>query len=142
MFATYSLLGVGGCLFVWITDASPFSQLGAVGGVIPLAGSGGTGFLGGIELAILFLMIAFFGIVVFYALAELTVVLVEIALNTRGLHNTAAVSVPASQPAPQPSPLPISQPSATVCTPRHCKKCGQPLDAGSTFCAECGTQVR
>jgi hypothetical protein len=143
MFVTYSLLGVGGCLFVWFTDASPFSQLGMLGEEIPFAGRASVGFLGGIELALLFLLIAFFSIVVFYALAELSVVLVEIALNTRGLRKIAVDSgaAPVPTPAQQPAPTSVVPPPAAVPTVKSCKKCGQTLDAGSTFCDECGTQV-
>jgi hypothetical protein len=84
-FVTYSLFGVGGCLFIWIASDNPFSQMGFLGEVLPFAGRGGPGFLGGVELAIFFLMIAFSSIVLFYALAEQIAVQVEIALNTRGL---------------------------------------------------------
>ena len=150
MFVTYSLLGIGGCLFVWFADASPFSQLGMLGNELPFAGRASTGFLGGIELAIVFLLLAFAGIVFFYALAELSVVLVEIALNTRGLRKAAVESGPAPvpvimpptpQPVPPPSPIWVEQPSVRLPTPRQCKMCGQPLDAGATFCGECGTPV-
>jgi len=152
LFVTYSLLGVGGCLYVWFADASPFAQLGMLGDELPFAGRAGTGFLGGIELAIIFLLIAFISIVVFYALAELSVVLVEIALNTRGLRNTPVEAIPAPvpvitppmatpQPVAQPTQIWIEQPSVPVFTPRQCKMCGQPLDAGATFCGECGTPV-
>jgi hypothetical protein len=84
-FVTYSLFGIGGCLFVWITSDNPFSRMGFIGEVLPFAGRGGTDFFGGIELAIFFLMIAFSLIVFFYALAEYIAVQVEIATNTRGL---------------------------------------------------------
>jgi hypothetical protein len=105
--------------------------------------------VGGIELAILFLLIAFISIVFFYALAELSVVLVEIALNTRGLQKAAVeagpapalVLTPAPRLVPPPSRIPVEQPAVSVSTPRLCKKCGQPLDAGSSFCDECGTPV-
>ena len=83
-FVTYSLLGIGGCLFIWITNASPFPQLGMLGDTLPFAGHGSTGFLGGLEMAVLFLLIAFSIIISFYALAEYIAVQVEIALNTRG----------------------------------------------------------
>jgi hypothetical protein len=83
-FVTYSLIGIGGCLFTWIAEASPFSRMGMLGEV-PFASGGGTGFLGGLEMAIFFLLIAFALIVFFYALAEYIVVQAEIALNTRGL---------------------------------------------------------
>jgi hypothetical protein len=84
-FVTYSLFGVGGCLFIWITSDNPFSQMGFLGEELPFAGRGGPGFLGGVELAIFFLMIAFSLIVFFYALAEYIAVQAEIALNARGL---------------------------------------------------------
>jgi len=83
-FVTYSLFGIGGCLFIWITSENPFSQMGFLGEILPFAGHGGPGFLGGVELAIFFLMIAFSLIVFFYALAEYIAVQVEIAANTRG----------------------------------------------------------
>lgn len=146
MFVTYSLLGVGGCLFVWLTNFSPFSELGMLGERLPFAESASSGFLGGIELAIVFLLLAFGGIVFFYALAELTVVWVEIALNTRGLRavSPAAGGTPAS--VSQPAPIPLPPPPTLVEQPhfsaqRHCKKCSQPIDAGIAFCDECGTPV-
>jgi hypothetical protein len=83
-FVTYSLIGIGGCLFTWIAEASPFSAMGMLGEV-PFAKGGDIGLLGGIEMAIFFLMIAFSLIVFFYALAEYIAVQAEIALNTRGL---------------------------------------------------------
>ena len=146
LFVTYSLIGVGGCLFVWFTDFSPFSQLGMLGERLPFAGGTSSGFLGGIELAALFLLLAFAGIVFFYALAELSVVLVEIALNTRGLSARTLADVQPAVPLLSPAPLQVQTPSISVEQPivpaqRQCKKCGQPLDAGSTFCDECGTAV-
>jgi hypothetical protein len=83
-FITYSLIGVGGCLFTWIADSSPFPVMGMLGEV-PFAKGGDIGFLGGLEMAIFFLLIAFALIVFFYALAEYIAVQAEIALNTRGL---------------------------------------------------------
>jgi len=147
MFVMYTLLGIGGCLFVWFTDFSPFSMLGMLGEELPFATRSSTGFLGGIELAVLFILIAFAGIVLSYALAELSVVLVEIALNTRGLSTAAAT--PARMPAPVLTAIPASVPSPPpspveqffIPAQRKCKKCGQPLDPGNTFCDECGTPV-
>lgn len=137
MFVTFSLLGVGGCLFVWLTDFSPLSLMGGLGAELPFAESTGTGFLGGIELAIVFILLAFASIVVSYALAELSIVLVEIALNTRGLCpvQVEAAPVPVLVAA---VPAPVQQ---SVPAQRTCRQCGQPLEAGSTFCAECGSPV-
>ncbi len=83
-FVTYSLFGVGGCLFIWITSNNPFAQMGFLGEILPFAERGGPGFLGGVGLCIIFLLVAFTYIVIFYALAEYIAVQVEIALNTRG----------------------------------------------------------
>jgi hypothetical protein len=144
-FVTYSLLGVGGCLFVWFTDASPFSSLGMLGEELPFAGHAGTGFLGGIELVVLFLLIAFVCIVFFYALAELSVVLVEIALNTRGLRPAPAAPAAIPVSSPQPAPSASSTRAEHSPAPRpetlQCSQCGHSLDAGSTFCDECGKKV-
>ncbi|MGO9317252.1 MAG: hypothetical protein ACLPXT_16250 [Terracidiphilus sp.] len=84
-FVTYTLFGVGGCLFVWITGDT-YPRMGMLG-ELPFAGGGGTGFLGGLEMLIFFLLVAFSLLVFFYALAEYIAVQVEIALNTRGLRN-------------------------------------------------------
>jgi hypothetical protein len=146
-FVTYSLLGVGGCLFMWLTDFSPFSELGMLGERLPFGETMGNGFLGGIEFLVFMLLIAFASIVFLYALAELTVVSVEIALNTRGLRPAPAGNGSAPAPgnpqtaplAPAPLPAPAQQP--LTFTPRRCTQCGNPLDAGSTFCGECGTQA-
>ena len=54
-------------------------------GELPFAGGGGSGFLGGLETAVFFLLIAFSLLVFFYALAEYIAVQVEIESNTRGL---------------------------------------------------------
>jgi hypothetical protein len=127
MFVTYSAVGIGGCFFVWLADFSPFSELGMLSERLPFAESASSGFLGGLELALLMLLIAFVGIVFFYALAEMTVVWVEIALNTRGLRSAPPALARIDQ-----SPIP---------TQSQCWKCGHPLEAGSTFCDECGTKV-
>jgi len=145
MFVTYSLVGVGGCLFVWFTDFSPFAQLGMLAERLPFAETESTGFLGGIELAVLFLLLAFASIVFFYALAELSVVLVEIALNTRGKTTAPLADSPAAVPAFTAASSPVSRQTLVeppiISSQRTCRKCGQPLDAGSTFCDECGTAV-
>ena len=94
---------------------------------------------------LLFLLIAFVCIVFFYALAELSVVLVEIALNTRGLHPAPAAPAPIPVPAPQPAPLASStraeHPHAPILAPLKCSQCDHTVDAGTTFCDECGKKV-
>lgn len=143
-FVTYSLLGVGGCLFVWFSNVSPLSELGAFASQLPFAQNEATGFVGGIELAVLMLLIAFAVIVVCYALAELSVVFVEIALNTRGI---PALTMPIPSLTPVigvAAPAPVQQTPAAIATPvavrnTTCKQCGANLDEGAGFCAECGT---
>jgi hypothetical protein len=86
-FITYTLLGVGGCLFVWITgNTSP--RMGMLG-ELPFAGGGSTGFVGGLETAIFFQLVAFSLLVFFYALAEFIAVQVAIESNTRGLRKAS-----------------------------------------------------
>jgi hypothetical protein len=133
---------------MWLTDFSPFSELSMLGERLPFGETMGSGFLGGIEFAVFMFLIAFASIVFLYALAELTVVSVEIALNTRGLRPAPAGSGLAPAPAPgnsqtaplaPPLPIPAQQPLTSI--PRRCTRCGNSLDAGSTFCGECGTQA-
>jgi hypothetical protein len=142
-FVTYSLIGVGGCLFVWLSDVSPLSELGPLGSQLPFAMGATSGFVGGIELAVFMILLAFAGIVIFYALAELSIVLVEIALNTRGIPAIAGAALPAPQVfvpvTPAPAPVqPFAAPAPVVAQRSSCRQCGQVLDAGSAFCAECG----
>lgn len=148
IFVSYTLIGIGGCLFVWLSDTNPLSQLGPLGSQIPFGFAEASGFLGGIELAVFMLLLAFAGIVVFYALAELSIVLVEIALNTRGIPMLAGAGGPAVQlpafAAPLPVvPVPVSAvaPPPVAAKPFACRQCGQILDPGAAFCAECGTAV-
>lgn len=147
VFASYTIFGVGSCIFIWLADINPFSQLGMLGSSMPFANRGASGFLGGLEMLILFLLLAFAGIVIFYALAELTVVLVEIALNTRCLKdispaNHAPKSPPVQQaviPSVSAQVIPTSQPKTVAHS--ACAKCGQVLDLSATFCDGCGTKV-
>jgi len=131
-FVTYSLIGIGGCLFVWLADLNPFAEIGPFQEQVPFGLSSAGGFLGGIELGVVMLLIAFLGIVVSYALAELTIVLVEIALNTRGIRALAA-SVHANVEAAATHAALTMQPV--------CGECGKPLDPGAIFCGECGKAV-
>lgn len=131
-FVTYLLVGIGGCLFVWLADLNPFSELGPLQEQVPFGLSNAGGFLGGIELGVVMLLIAFVAIVVSYALAELTIVLVKIALNTRGIP-ALAESVQARASSETAHAAPFANPV--------CRDCGQPLDAGAAFCGECGKAV-
>ena len=146
IFVSYALIGVGGCLFVWLSDSNPISQLGPLSSEVPFGLAEAGGFIGGIELAVFMLLLAFAGIVVFYALAELSIVLVEIALNTRGIPAMVVAAGPAAVAIPVAAPVvatraPAVAPSTVVVTSSTCRQCGQILDVSAGFCAECGTAV-
>jgi hypothetical protein len=135
IFVTYAFLGIGGCIFVWFALPTPFAALGALSEAVPFAPSPRSGFLGGIELAALLMLVAFAGIVINYAFSEMTMVLVEIASNTRALRTPV-------QRVNTPSPTGIDTIDHETELVEHCHRCGQPLEADSAFCAECGTRVK
>jgi hypothetical protein len=82
-------LGVGGCLFTWLSGMSPTILLSALGGFMPpipgLNELGGQSFVSGLVFLVTLVVAAFGALVAFYALAELVVVLVDIAINVRRL---------------------------------------------------------
>jgi uncharacterized membrane protein len=83
IYATLSLaIGVGGCLFIWFSGMNPLYVLGGMGRFLGFLSPEGT-FIGGILFLTYLAVLAFITIVVFYFLAESTVVLVDIARNIR-----------------------------------------------------------
>jgi len=143
-FVFFSLLGVGGCLFMWLANGDPLSRLGLLGALVPSmprVGSGG-GILGGLLFLIFMAVCAFFSIVVFYALAELTVVLVDIARNIHAVRVALASAgqPPAAAFAAAAGGAPRSV--APIGSPSHCPACGNPWEPGSVFCGNCGAGVR
>lgn len=139
-FITYSLIGIGGCLFVWFSDFSP-----PLLGGFPFLGGESTGFLGGIEFAVLGLLSAFIGIIISYALAELTVILVEIATNTRripawtsfaAIVNREQSQISASAPAQS-----VASSAINSAQQGSCMQCGQVLEAEASYCAGCGSPL-
>lgn len=132
--AGFSLLGVGGCLFIWFAELNPLGQFGEFGMFLPHFG-GGSGFLAGIWFLVMMIVLAFMLIVFFYFLAESTVVLVDIAGSTRVLRGWLSNGAP--QPAAS-APAPAVAPQQA----RHiCPKCNSPLEAGASFCGVCGAAV-
>jgi hypothetical protein len=75
-------IGIGGCLFIWLSKYNPLYLFGGIGQFFPSLSPEGT-FLGGVFFLVYFALLSFVIIVVFYFLAELTVVLVDIAKNIR-----------------------------------------------------------
>lgn len=82
-------LGLGGCVFTWVSGANPGTLLTAVGGNLgpfapAVAGETGNGpFLDGLVFLAGLAVMAFIALVSFYALAELVVMIVDIAINVR-----------------------------------------------------------
>ena len=81
--------GVGGCLFIWLSGTNPMVLLQNVGTFVPnfpgMADTAGTSspFLEGLIFLVGMVLGAFIALVAFYALAELVVVIVDIAINVR-----------------------------------------------------------
>ncbi|MFH0991380.1 MAG: hypothetical protein V1799_15335 [bacterium] len=85
IYATLGLaIGVGGCLFTWLSKYNPLYLFGDLGRFFPSLSAGGS-FLGGLLFLVSFSLLSFAIVVVFYFLAESTVVLVDIAKNIRQL---------------------------------------------------------
>jgi len=81
--------GVGGCLFTWLSGMSPMLLMSSLGGFMPpipgMNEMGGQSFVSGLMFLVVMIAAAFGALVAFYALAELVIVLVDIALNVRRL---------------------------------------------------------
>ena len=140
----YGLIGIGGGLVLWIAGFNPLSSIGSISLGLPFEALGSGGLIGGLEFAIFMLLLAFGAIALFYALAEFTVVAVEIANNTR------ALATPELLPAGTETltKFKISNPAASTVPNGHsssktpfCKDCSQPLEMNAAFCAECGKPV-
>ena len=90
-YATLSVaVGVGGCLFVWLSGMSPLRLVPGLGEMLPAA-TGGT-FLDGVLFLLWSVVASFVSLVVFYFLAEAVVVLVDIARNIRLLVQQGGVT--------------------------------------------------
>jgi len=83
IYATFGVaIGVGGCIFIWFSGVNPLELLRGVAGFFPSLYPEGT-FLGGLLFLVYFALMSFGIIIIFYFLAESTVVLVDIAKNIR-----------------------------------------------------------
>lgn len=86
-------LGIGGCVFTWLSGANPGTVLTAIGGNLGpfapnLAGETGNGpFLDGLAFLAGLAVMGFLTLVSFYALAELVVMIVDIAINVRKIES-------------------------------------------------------
>ncbi len=75
--------GVGGCVFTWVSGMNPRSLLSGLGDFMPSMPAGGASFMDGLIFLACLAGFAFAVLVLFYALAELVVVMVDIAINVR-----------------------------------------------------------
>ena len=86
-------LGLGGCVFTWLSGANPGTLLTAIGSNLgpfapALAGETGNGpFLDGLVFLAGLAVMAFIALVSFYAVAELAVIIVDIAINVRKIES-------------------------------------------------------
>lgn len=136
LFVFFLLLGIGGFFYEALTNSDPLGRLGAIGSFVPNVGGG---LMGGVVLLAAMAAIAFLSIVIFYAMAELTVVLVDIARNM----NLVRLAL-----APQPAMAMAASASAACAPPArsqatgHCRSCGSSLDPGTAYCGVCGAAAQ
>ena len=162
-------VGVGGCLFIWFAKTSPYYLLRGFGELLPSAPGGDT-FLGGLAFMAYLCVASFLFLVLFYFLAESTLLWVDVAHNMRLLRQHFVPSpqpVAAARPAPAPAPPAYQAPPAPPAyqappappayqappapayqappppppAPR-CPTCGVDLEPGSAFCGNCGARLR
>jgi hypothetical protein len=115
-------VGVGGCLFIWFAKNNPFWLLRGLTGILPSASPEAT-FMGGISFLVYLAVISLLVLIVFYFLAESSVVLVDVALHVR---LPAGLRGPAN-----------SGPEEIV----RCPTCAIELESRARFCPKCGSQV-
>jgi hypothetical protein len=91
---TYAVIalsfGIGGCLFTWLSGMNPTNLASGLGTLVPSlpgSGEGGGSFLDGLIFLVGLWLAAVLALIVFYALAEMIVVGVDIALNVRKIQN-------------------------------------------------------
>lgn len=95
IYATLAIgLGVGGCLAIWLSGTNPMGMLGGFGPSLPgtslpmmrgAYGGDGGGFMSGLTLAAMGGLGGFAMLIVFYFLAEVSVVTASIAKDMRSL---------------------------------------------------------
>jgi hypothetical protein len=115
----YATLGfsiaVGGCLFIWFSKTNPSVLLGALSGLLPSA-SGEASFLGGLTFLVYLSLASFVALILFYFLAESSIVLVDVAKHVRMLVRMGS-------------------------PPLRCPACSAELEPDARFCPNCGAQI-
>lgn len=118
-------VAVGGCLFIWLARWDPLSLLGPFAELLPSVSVEGT-FGSGMKFLASALLASFAWLILFYFLAESSVVLVDIAANVRRLAGAEAAPVVAEQTHPK---------------LRECPKCGESVEEQSEYCTNCGLRL-
>lgn len=84
-YAVFGLaIGVGGCLFIWFAQLNPLFLISEIGIFFPSLSPEGT-FLGGLLFFMYLSLMSFAVLLVFYFLAEASLVLVDIARSMRAI---------------------------------------------------------
>jgi hypothetical protein len=81
-------VGLGACLFMWLSTGNPLSLLGPFGSVLPSLPVD-SGFLGGLVILIYAWVASFLFLVFMYFLAEMSVLLADMAMSLRRLVRNA-----------------------------------------------------
>jgi hypothetical protein len=99
IYATLSVaIGVGGCIFIWLSGFSPLRFFGVVRGLFPSIATDGT-FLGGVFFLVNFALVGFFGLLFFHLLSESVIVLADIAIHVRMVARQPTVTGLSREPA-------------------------------------------
>jgi hypothetical protein len=123
VYATFGFsVGAGGCLFIWFSKNNPLWLLRGLGGVLPSM-SPETTFTGGILYFVYLSLASFVVLIVFYFLAEASVVLVDVATHVRMLVRQGGPS--------NLGPAPVTR----------CRACSAELEPAARFCPKCGAQA-
>jgi hypothetical protein len=134
-FATVgSILSLGLCIFYWFTGAAAATVLSrsmAISPFSPLMDVTANPFLGGIVLLLCGLIYSFLVLAFFYVLAEMVLVLAQIAINT-GIMASAVTNRGSAVPVAVSSHLPSND------TVKVCPHCGAATSDGLAFCDQCG----
>lgn len=117
-------VGLGGCIFLWITGYGPWGVLSTLHEWMPLPKfSFDSAFLFGLAFLVQMALLAFVMLIVFYFLAEIIVVLVDIAMTLRKGLPAAGARLEAGRAS------------------FACPKCHSEQVPGSTFCDVCGERL-
>jgi zinc-ribbon domain len=116
VYATLGIsMAVGGCLFIWFAKSSPSVMLGSLGGLLPST-SADASFLGGLMFLVYLSLASFVVLILFYFLAESSVVLVDVAKHVRMLVRMGS-------------------------PPLRCPACSFELEPDARFCPNCGAKI-